>query len=165
MTNLICNVTTPEFSNRHENVKRVRVELKSGIAEIYPNHQDLLGTIALGEVQIEELIDEKSVISTYIAQDGLVTIDNSKSQNTEKTVIDIFSTQSIQITKELKYEYCNEKYDESKEELDKIFNLIKNPDELDEFESVMQIEFSDLQKEITYWDKIRLAVKDRDKKN
>lgn len=165
MTNILCNVTTPEFSNRHENVKRVRIELRSGIVEIYPDHQDLLGTIALGEVQVEEIIDDKSVISTYVAQDGLVTIDNSKSQNTEKTVVDIISTQSLQITKDLTYDYCNQKYEESKQELNKNFELIKDSENLEEFELTMKSEFSDLQKEIAYWDKIRLIVKDRDKRN
>ena len=53
MTNLTCNVTTPEFTNRHENVKKVRIELKSGIAEVFPNHQDLLGTIGIGIIQID----------------------------------------------------------------------------------------------------------------
>jgi F0F1-type ATP synthase epsilon subunit len=164
----MCNVTTPEFSNRHENVKKVRIELKSGIAEVFPNHQDLLGTIGIGIIQIEESIDDKSIISTYVSQDGLVTIDNSKSQNIETTVIDILSAQTVQITKELTYDYSNEKYEETKAELDKLFNVNANQDRNDnyeEFEDLMQIEFFSLQKEIAFWDKIRLAVKDRDKRN
>ena len=163
MTNVICNVMTENFSNSHENVNRIRLELKSGIMETYSNHQDLVGTISLGTVEVEEIIDEKPAVFLYVVQTGVVTVDNSKTESIEKTIVDIYASTGIEITKDLTYEDCKIQYEGNKKELASIFKLIDTEfDDFEDHEIMMESQFYPLEKEISFWDKVQKIVKERE---
>ena len=46
-------LATPEYNNVQSNTTKVRVHLRSGIAEIFEQHQDLMGKVDNNIVEIE----------------------------------------------------------------------------------------------------------------
>ena len=52
-------LATPEYNNIQSNTTKVRVHLRSGIAEIYELHQDVMGKVENNIVEIETNFENK----------------------------------------------------------------------------------------------------------
>ena len=52
-------LATPEYNNVQSNTTKVRVHLRSGIAEIFEQHQDLMGKVDNNIVEIETNFENK----------------------------------------------------------------------------------------------------------
>ena len=48
-------LATPEYNNVQANTTKVRVHLRSGVAEIFEQHQDLMGKVENNLIEIETL--------------------------------------------------------------------------------------------------------------
>ena len=52
-------LATPEYNNVQSNTTKVRVHLRSGIAEIFEQHQDLMGKVDNNIVESETNFENK----------------------------------------------------------------------------------------------------------
>lgn len=52
-------LATPEYSNLQSNTTKVKVHLRSGVAEIFEQHQDLMGKVENNIIEIETNFENK----------------------------------------------------------------------------------------------------------
>lgn len=103
---------SPEYNNVQSNTTKVRVHLRTGIAEIFDQHQDLMGKVENNIVEVESNFENKSEKFVFILQDAVFIVSNkgldtdSEQQETSvyvyaKKVREVNSSVSIdEITKE-----------------------------------------------------------------
>jgi F0F1-type ATP synthase epsilon subunit len=105
-------LASPEYNNVQSNTTKVRVHLRTGIAEIFDQHQDLMGKVENNIVEVESNFENKSEKFVFILQDAVFIVSNkgldtdSEQQETSvyvyaKKVREVNSSVSIdEITKE-----------------------------------------------------------------
>jgi F0F1-type ATP synthase epsilon subunit len=71
-------LATPEYNNVQSNTTKVRVHLRSGIAEIFEQHQDLMGKIDNNIVEIETNFENKLEKIWFVLQDAVFIVSNQK---------------------------------------------------------------------------------------
>jgi hypothetical protein len=59
-------LATPEYSNLQSNTTKVKVHLRSGVAEIFEQHQDLMGKVENNIIEIETNFENKFEKSLFI---------------------------------------------------------------------------------------------------
>ena len=71
-------LATPEYNNVQSNTTKVRVHLRSGIAEIFEQHQDLMGKVDNNIVEIETNFENKLEKIWFVLQDAVFIVSNQK---------------------------------------------------------------------------------------
>jgi len=71
-------LATPEYNNVQSNTTKVRVHLRSGVAEIFEQHQDLMGKIDNNIVEIETNFENKLEKIWFVLQDAVFIVSNQK---------------------------------------------------------------------------------------
>ena len=71
-------LATPEYNNVQSNTTKVRVHLRTGIAEILDNHQDLMGKVENNIVEIETNFENKLEKIWFVLQDAVFIVSNQK---------------------------------------------------------------------------------------
>jgi F0F1-type ATP synthase epsilon subunit len=78
-------LATPEYSNLQSNTTKVKVHLRSGVAEIFEQHQDLMGKVENNIVEIETNFENKFEKSLFILQDAVFVVSNQGLDTTAET--------------------------------------------------------------------------------
>jgi hypothetical protein len=71
-------LATPEYNNVQSNTTKVRVHLRSGVAEIFEQHQDLMGKIDNDIVEIETNFENRLEKIWFVLQDAVFIVSNQK---------------------------------------------------------------------------------------
>jgi uncharacterized protein YecA (UPF0149 family) len=84
-------LATPESSIIETKTSKIRVHLSSGVAEIFENHQDLMGKIDNDFIEFETNFDNKSEVGKYLLHLGVFVVSTKNSiikepQSTETAV-------------------------------------------------------------------------------
>jgi len=123
-------LATPEYNNVQSNTTKVKVHLRSGVAEILEQHRDLMGKIDNNIVEIETNFENKLEKIWFVLQDAVFIVSNQKSNSSTsafenngtgvyiyaKRVKEINSSISIdELSKQ--YEQKNSLYDLEKQKL------------------------------------------------
>jgi ribose 5-phosphate isomerase RpiB len=74
-------LATPEYNNVQSNTTKVRVHLRSGVAEIFEQHQDLMGKIDNDIVEIETNFENRLEKIWFVLQDAVFIVSNQKTSN------------------------------------------------------------------------------------
>jgi hypothetical protein len=74
-------LATPEYNNVQSNTTKVRVHLRSGVAEIFEQHQDLMGKIDNDIVEIETNFENRLEKIWFVLQDAVFIVSNQKTNN------------------------------------------------------------------------------------
>ena len=69
-------LATPEYNNVQSNATKVKVHLRTGIAEILDNHQDLMGKVENNIVEIETNFENKAEKFVFVLQDAVFIVSN-----------------------------------------------------------------------------------------
>jgi hypothetical protein len=71
-------LATPEYNNVQSNTTKVKVHLRSGVAEILEQHRDLMGKIDNNIVEIETNFENKLEKIWFVLQDAVFIVSNQK---------------------------------------------------------------------------------------
>lgn len=75
-------LATPEYNNIQSNTTKVKVHLRSGIAEVFDQHQDLMGKIDNNLVEIETNFENRLEKLLFVLQDAVFIVSNQKNSST-----------------------------------------------------------------------------------
>lgn len=163
----ICSL---EFLHIYENVKKIITELPNGLTEIYPDHVNLSSTIPTGKLLIFEEVEKKLICKTYIIQVAVLNIIkkgslyNPKGNLYNLTEVMIFGYRIVPMDDKnsfIELSVVEQQIQKYKNELNSIFNFIENTYEkkkIQEFNTVMKTKFYGLQKELTFWEKVKAQL-------
>lgn len=69
-------LATPEYNNTQSNTTKVKVHLRSGVAEILDQHQDLMGKVENNIIEIETNINNSIEKLLFVLQDAVFVVSN-----------------------------------------------------------------------------------------
>lgn len=75
-------LATPEYNNVQSNTTKVKVHLRSGVAEILEQHRDLMGKIDNNIVEIETNFENRLEKIWFVLQDAVFIVSNQKTGDT-----------------------------------------------------------------------------------
>ena len=69
-------LSTPEYTSIQSNTTKVKVHLRTGVAEILDQHQDLMGQIDNNIIEIETFFENRVEKMLFILQDAVFVVSN-----------------------------------------------------------------------------------------
>ena len=158
-------LATPEYNNVQSNTTKVRVHLRSGIAEIFEQHQDLMGKVDNNIVEIETNFENKLEKIWFVLQDAVFIVSNQKGNATgsvfenEGTGVYIYAKRVQEINSSVSMEELSKQYDEKVKlfETEKQSLVGENIDVSDETSNSKLMLIKD---EIDFIKKVMAVVKD-----
>lgn len=109
-------LATPEYNNVQSNTTKVRVHLRSGIAEIFEQHQDLMGKIDNNIVEIETNFENKLEKIWFVLQDAVFIVSNQKGSSksafeSEGTGVYVYAKRVREINSKVSVDELTAQYD------------------------------------------------------
>ncbi len=158
-------LATPEYNNIQSNTTKVRVHLRSGIAEIFEQHQDLMGKVDNNIVEIETNFENKLEKIWFVLQDAVFIVSNQKGNATgsafenEGTGVYIYAKRVQEINSSVSMEELSKQYEEKVKlfETEKQSLVGENIDVSDETSNSKLMLIKD---EIDFIKKVMAVVKD-----
>lgn len=156
-------IATLRFEHTYEKVKKIFVELNSGLTEIYPGHSNFSATLQTGKLLLFEEIDDKIICKNYILDNAVLHV--LKKGNLYKLPeILIFGYNIVDINEKSPFSdinLVNRQIEKTEKEFNTIFRMFNNSeDPLDtrDLQTVMKLKFHRLQKEISFWKKVKAGL-------
>jgi hypothetical protein len=163
--NLRVTISSLEFIYNYNNVKKIIVELPSGLTEIYPDHFSLSSSIQMGKLLIFEEIEKKILCRTFIVNEAVFNVIKKRNipKGTEAEVM-IFGYRIFDINNKspfLDISLVNQQIEKNQSLLNSMFTSITDPDnkmEIKNLQIIMKLKFHKLQKEIAFWKKVKAEL-------
>lgn len=114
-------LATSEYNNVQLNTTKVRVHLRNGVAEIFNQHQDLMGKVENNLVEIETNFENKIERFSFILQDAVFIVSNQGLEGTldyKGTGVYIYAKKVREVTSNLSIDEISKQYEQKKVELD-----------------------------------------------
>jgi len=114
--------STPDYNKIQLNTTKVRVHLRTGIVEIFNQHQDLLGKIENDLVELESNFENKLEKSFFILQDAVFIVSNKGLDSTSEyqgTTVYIYAKNVREFNSSLSIDELSKQYEIKKMELDR----------------------------------------------
>jgi len=114
-------LATPEYNNIQSNTTKVRVHLRSGVAEIFDQHQDLMGKVENNIVEIETNFENRIQKSFFVLQDAVFIVSNQGlDPNAEKkgTGVYVYARRVKELTSNLSIEEFTKQYEQKNSQLE-----------------------------------------------
>jgi F0F1-type ATP synthase epsilon subunit len=108
-------LATPEYNNVQSNTTKVRVHLRSGVAEILEQHQDLMGKVDNNIVEVETNFENKIEKLWFVLQDAVFIVSNEQKEEAGETGVYIYAKRVQEISKDLTLETITKQYEEKVE--------------------------------------------------
>ena len=110
-------LATPEYNNVQSNTTKVSVHLRNGVAEIFDQHQDLMGKVDNNILEIETNFENKVEKLLFVLQDGVFIVSNKgldvNSENNE-TGVYVYAKKVKEITSNLSVDSVSKEYEQKK---------------------------------------------------
>ena len=116
-------LATPEYNNIQSNTTKVRVHLKNGVAEIFDQHQDLMGRVDNNIVEIE-VNTEKTL---FILQDAVFVVSTKgldKTAELKGTSVYIYARRAQEIKSNVSLDEIAKQYDQKNAEIERFSNQL-----------------------------------------
>jgi len=116
-------LATPEYNNTQSNTTKVRVHLKNGVAEIFDQHQDLMGRVDNNIVEIE-VNTEKTL---FILQDAVFVVSTKgldKTAELKGTSVYIYARRAQEIKSNVSLDEIAKQYDQKNAEIERFSNKL-----------------------------------------
>ena len=153
-------LATPEYNNIQSNTTKVRVHLRNGVAEIFDQHQDLMGKIDNNILEVETNFENKVEKLLFVLQDGVFIVSNQgldvNSEN-KGTGIYVYAKKVKEITSSVSVEDVSKEYEEKKVSLE-IENQKLGASEEDD--KAINSKIFVLKDEVEFLEKVVTVVKD-----
>jgi hypothetical protein len=156
-------LATPEYNNVQSNTTKVRVHLRSGIAEIFEQHQDLMGKIDNNIVEIETNFENKLEKIWFVLQDAVCIVSNQKDTDSafesEGTGVYVYAKRVKEINSSVSIEELSKQYEEKVNlfETEKQSLVDQNIDITDQTNNSKLMVIKD---EVDFLNKVMAVVKD-----
>ena len=153
-------LATPEYNNIQSNATKVRVHLRNGVAEIFDQHQDLMGKIDNNIVEIETNFENKVEKLLFVLQDAVFIVSNQglDANSDEKgTGIYVYAKKVKEITSNVSIEDVAKEYEDKKISLE-LENQKLGTDE--ETDKAINSKIFVLKDEVKFLEKVVTVVKD-----
>jgi hypothetical protein len=115
-------LSSAEYSSIQSNTTKVKVHLRSGIAEILDQHQDLMGQVENNIIEIETNFENKFEKLFFILQEAVFVVStkglDTKSE-TPGTSVYVYARRVQPLTSNLALDEINKKYEQKTEEINK----------------------------------------------
>jgi len=114
-------LATPEYNNSQSNTTKVKVHLRNGIAEIFDQHQDLMGKIDNNIIEIETNFENRLEKILFVLQDGVFIVSNQgldATAETKGTSIYVYAKRAREISSNISVEEISKQYEQKKAILD-----------------------------------------------
>jgi len=114
-------LATPEYNNIQSNTTKVKVHLRNGVAEIFEQHQDLMGKIDNNIIEIETNFENRIEKVLFVLQDGVFIVSNQGlDANTESkgTSVYVYAKRVKEITSNISLEEISKQYEQKKLDLE-----------------------------------------------
>jgi F0F1-type ATP synthase epsilon subunit len=114
-------LATPEYNNSQSNTTKVKVHLRNGIAEIFDQHQDLMGKIDNNIIEIETNFENRVEKILFVLQDGVFIVSNQgldATAETKGTSIYVYAKRAREISSNISVEEISKQYEQKKSILD-----------------------------------------------
>ena len=105
-------LATPEYNNVQSNTTKVKVHLRSGVAEIFEQHRDLMGKIDNNIVEIETNFENKLEKIWFVLQDAVFIVSNEKTTENNGTGVYIYAKRVKEINSSISIEELSKQYDQ-----------------------------------------------------
>ena len=118
-------LATPDYNQVQSNTSKIRVHLSSGVAEIYEQHQDLMGKIDNDLVEIETFFENKLEKIKYLVQEAVFVVSTKNSISTTpnydktETGVYIYAKRVKELNSKSSLDEVSKEYESKKERLEK----------------------------------------------
>jgi F0F1-type ATP synthase epsilon subunit len=116
-------LATAEYNKVQSNTTRVKVHLRNGVAEIFDQHQDLMGKVENDLLEIETNFENKLEKFVYIVQDAVFIVSNEglevSSDSTKRTSVYVYANRIKEITSSTTVDEIVKQYEQKSNELEK----------------------------------------------
>lgn len=158
-------LATPEYNQAQSNTTKIKVHLSTGVAEIYEQHQDLMGKIDNDIVEIETSFDNKIEKSKFLVQEAVFVVSTknsiSASATSTETGVYIYAKRAKEISSKLSIDEISKEYETKKERLEKEESkLSDNGKDTSSSDRLTNSKLYLLKEEIDFLKKVILVVKE-----
>jgi len=153
-------LATPEYSNLESNITKVKVHLRNGVAEIYDQHQDLMGKVDNNLVEIETNVENRVGKNIFVLQDAVFIVSNQgldKSVETKGTGVYVYAKRVKEITPTTTLEEISKQYEEKNALLESENGKLQATDSISQ---VVNSKLFLLKEEVTFLKKVVTIFKE-----
>jgi len=114
-------LATPEYNNTQSNTTKVKVHLRNGIAEIFDQHQDLMGKVDNNIIEVETNFENIIEKILFVLQDGVFIVSNQGLDATSEnkgTGVYVYAKRVREITSNISLDEVTKQYEQKKSELE-----------------------------------------------
>lgn len=120
-------LATPEYNKIQNNTTKVKVHLRNGVAEIYDQHQDLMGKVENNLVEIETNFENRLEKFLFILQDAVFIVSTKGlDQESKGTGVYIYAKTAREINSAFSVDELNKQYEQKKSELESLIESLAN---------------------------------------
>ena len=155
-------LATPEYNNSQSNTTKVKVHLRSGVAEILENHQDLMGKVENNIVEIESNFENKIEKSLFVLQDAVFVVSNQgldKTSDNKGTGVYVYAKRAKEINSTLSIDEVSKQFELKNQQLENERQKIASG-VLDASNKVVSSKIIMMEDEIEFLKKVQLVVKE-----
>jgi len=151
-------LATPEYNNVQSNTTKVKVHLRSGVAEILEQHQDLMGKVENNIIEIETNSENKIEKILYILQDAVFVVSNQGLDTTienQGTGVYVYAERVKEINSSISVDAVSKEFEQKTNELE-----AERAKVTDGGDKVLTSKIILLEDEIEFLKKVVLVVKE-----
>lgn len=114
-------LATPEYNNLQSNTTKVKVHLRNGVAEIFDQHQDLMGKVDNNLIEIETNFENRIEKILFVLQDAVFIVSNKGLDTTAEnkgTGVYVYAKRVREITPTISLEEISKQYQDKNAELE-----------------------------------------------
>jgi F0F1-type ATP synthase epsilon subunit len=151
-------LATPEYNNVQSNTTKVKVHLRSGVAEILEQHQDLMGKVENNIIEIETNSENKIEKILYILQDAVFVVSNQGLDTTienQGTGVYVYAKRVKEINSSISVDAVSKEFEQKTNELE-----AERAKVTDGGDKVLTSKIILLEDEIEFLKKVVLVVKE-----
>ena len=158
---MLFSLATPEYTHIQSNATKVRVHLRSGVAEIFEQHQDLMGKIDNNIIEIETNFENKTEKTSFILQDAVFIVLNKQmeSYDSEGTGIYVYAKRVREISSSLSLEEIIQEYEEKVIDFETEKQALTN-DNIDTLDQKLNAKLFVLKEDVDFLKTVISVVKD-----
>ena len=155
-------LATPEYNNLQSNTTKVRVHLRNGVAEVFDQHQDLMGKVDNNIIEIETNFENRIEKILFVLQDAVFIVSNKGlDANVENkgTGVYVYAKRVKEITPNISLEEISKQYEQKKATFD-TETLKLGTDSSDSSDKVLNSKLFVLKEEVEFLKKVVSIVKE-----
>lgn len=152
-------LATPEYTNIQNNTTKVRVHLRSGIAEIFDQHQDLMGKVENNLVEIESNFENRVEKFIFVLQDAVFIVSNKGLDKNKPagTGVYIYAKKAYEINSNLNLDDLTKQYDQKKAILDS--EMVKLTDNSEKGKTALNSKILLIEQEVEFFKQALVIAK------